>query len=323
MKLPQTPSFNLEGKTALVTGASSGIGLACATALGLAGAHVVCAARSAGKLGALAQAMRTQGLSAEKLKLDITDIKATALAIAALPKLDIYVNSAGLARHGPALDTEDADFDEVSKINWKAAYFSAREAASKMIAGGKGGSIITISSQMAHVGGIDRAVYCGTKHAVEGMTKAMAIEWGKHGIRINTICPTFIKTPLTQSTFEDPERVAWIKSKIKLGRIGEVEDIMGPVVFLASDASALITGASILVDGWLDRRIGNLHELERLFTTLEGVSRLHNRNYQRYLGRQGHWCSKPLLFLRYSGAHAHGCAARQSSSDCFNHGNSS
>ncbi|MEL6920596.1 MAG: SDR family oxidoreductase, partial [Pseudomonadota bacterium] len=127
--------------------------------------------------------------------------------------------------------------------------FSAREAARKMIAGGDGGSIITISSQMGHVGGIDRTVYAASKHAVEGMTKAMAIEWGGHGIRVNTICPTFVRTPLTKSTFDNPERVAWIKSKIKLGRVGEVEDMMGPVVFLASDASALITGTSILVDG--------------------------------------------------------------------------
>ena len=102
---------------------------------------------------------------------------------------------------------------------------------------------------MAHVGGIDRAVYCATKHAVEGFTKAMAIEWGPHQVRVNTICPTFIRTELTASTFANPERRAWIEEKIKLGRVGEVEDIMGPVVFLASDAAALITGTSLLVDG--------------------------------------------------------------------------
>jgi len=118
-----------------------------------------------------------------------------------------------------------------------------------MIAGGKGGSIINISSQMGHVGGIDRTAYAASKHAIEGMTKSMAIEWGLHGIRVNTICPTFIRTPLTESTFQNPERAAWIKSKIKLGRIGEIEDVMGPAVFLASDASGLVTGTSILVDG--------------------------------------------------------------------------
>ena len=114
---------------------------------------------------------------------------------------------------------------------------------------GRPGSLINISSQMAKVGGIDRAVYCATKHAVEGFTKAMAIEFGPLGIRVNTICPTFILTPLTKSTFDNPERRAWIEGKIKLGRVGEVEDIMGAVAFLASDASALVTGTSLLVDG--------------------------------------------------------------------------
>ncbi|MEM1378519.1 MAG: SDR family oxidoreductase [Pseudomonadota bacterium] len=247
--LPKTPSFRLDGKTALVAGASSGIGLACAVALAEAGAHVVCAARSADKLAAAVDAMTAAGFSASAVSLDITDLDATASAIAALDRLDVYVNSAGLARHSPGLDTTEDDFDAVADINWKAAHFSSREAARKMIAGGGGGSIITISSQMGHVGGVDRTVYAASKHAVEGMTKAMAIEWGEHGIRVNTICPTFVRTPLTEQTFDNPERVAWITSKIKLGRVGEVEDMMGPVVFLASDASALITGTSILVDG--------------------------------------------------------------------------
>ena len=111
------------------------------------------------------------------------------------------------------------------------------------------GSIIAISSQMAHVGGIERSVYCATKSAVEGFTKAMAIEWGPHKVRINTICPTFIRTALTEATFNQPERIKWIEDKIKLGRVGEVEDIMGAVVFMASDAASLITGTSLLVDG--------------------------------------------------------------------------
>lgn len=113
----------------------------------------------------------------------------------------------------------------------------------------KPGSLINVSSQMGLVGGIDRAVYCASKHAVEGFTKAMAIEWGRHGIRVNTLCPTFIRTPLTEGTFADAKRVAWLTEKIKLGRVGEVEDIMGAVAFLASDASALVTGTSLLVDG--------------------------------------------------------------------------
>lgn len=249
MHLPQTPSFRLDGKTALVAGASSGIGFGCAVALAQAGAHVLCAARSTDKLGEAVSAINAKGWSAEALTLDLADVPATSAAISALATLDIFVNSAGLARHAAAMDTSEEDFEVVSNLNWKAAHFSAREAARKMIAGGKGGSIVTISSQMGHVGGIDRSVYSASKHAIEGMTKSMAIEWGPERIRVNTICPTFVRTPLTESTFANQERVDWITSKIKLGRVGEVEDIMGATVFLASDASALITGTSILVDG--------------------------------------------------------------------------
>jgi NAD(P)-dependent dehydrogenase (short-subunit alcohol dehydrogenase family) len=249
MKLPHTPSFRLDGRVALVAGASSGIGLGCAVALTEAGAHVICAARKQEQLEQVVSAIKARGYSAEALLLDITDLKAVAQAFAGLQRLDIYVNSAGLARHSAALDTVEADFDSVMAINWKAAHFSAREAARKMIEGARGGSIITISSQMGHVGGVDRAVYSASKHAVEGMTKAMAIEWGPHSIRVNTICPTFIRTPMTEPTFSNPERLAWIKSKIKLPRVGEVEDVMGATVFLASDAAAMITGSALMIDG--------------------------------------------------------------------------
>lgn len=249
MGLPRTPSFRLDGRRALVAGASRGIGLGCAAALAEAGAHVICAARSADDLDSAVEAINAAGFSAEALLLDITDLDAARSAITALGALDIFVNSAGIARHAPARETTPENFDTVMNTNLRAAYFATIAAAEVMIAGGKGGSIINISSQMGYVGGIDRTAYAASKHAVEGMTKSMAIEWGSHGIRVNTICPTFIRTPLTESTFKDPERVAWIKSKIKLGRVGEVEDVMGPAVFLASDASALMTGTSILVDG--------------------------------------------------------------------------
>ncbi len=131
----------------------------------------------------------------------------------------------------------------------RGAYFLTRAVGKALIAAGKPGSLINISSQMAYVGGIDRAVYCATKHAVEGFTKAMAIEWGQHGVRVNTICPTFIRTPLMEQTLANPERVKWIEEKIKLGRIGEVEDVMAAVAFLASDAAAMITGTALRVDG--------------------------------------------------------------------------
>jgi NAD(P)-dependent dehydrogenase (short-subunit alcohol dehydrogenase family) len=249
MTLPRTPSFRLDGKRALVTGASSGIGLAAAVALAEAGAHVVLAARSADKLAAVVEEIEAKGMSAEMLALDVSDVAATEDAIARAEPFDVLVNSAGVARHSPALDTTEGDFDLAMGLNLRGAYFLTRAVAERLIASGRPGSLINISSQMAHVGGIDRAVYCASKHAVEGFTKSMAIEWGPRQIRVNTICPTFILTPLTQSTFDNPERAAWIKEKIKLGRPGEVEDIMGAVVFLASDASALVTGASLLVDG--------------------------------------------------------------------------
>jgi len=249
MTLPRTPSFRLDGRRALVTGASSGIGLGCAVALAEAGAHVVMAARGRERLDAAVAAVVEAGFSAEAVTLDIADIAGMREALAPLGSFDVLVNSAGLARHSPALDTDPADYDAVMDANVRGAYFLAVGVAKGMAQAGRGGSIITISSQMAHVGGVDRAVYCASKHAVEGMTKAMAIEWGPHKIRVNTVCPTFIRTPLTEPTFSNPERVAWIEEKIKLGRVGEVEDIMGGVLFLASDAAALVTGTALLVDG--------------------------------------------------------------------------
>ena len=193
--------------------------------------------------------MQTNGMNARMAVVDISDIQATSQLIKEQAPFDVLVNSAGLARHTPATETTEADFDAVADLNFKAAYFLTQAVASQLIAASRPGSMINISSQMAHVGGVDRAVYAATKHAVEGFTKSMAIEWGKFGIRVNTICPTFIITPLTKQTFDRPERRAWVESKIKLGRVGEVEDIMGAVQFLASDASALVTGSSLLIDG--------------------------------------------------------------------------
>lgn len=248
MSLPRTPSFRLDGKSALVTGASSGIGLGAAVALAEAGAAVICAARGLDRLQAVVGEMRAAGLVADPLQLDIADAQALRGVFAARA-FDIVVNSAGLARHSAALETEASDFDLVMGINLRGAYFLSAEAARAMIRDQKAGSIIHISSPMGHVGGIDRAVYAASKHGLEGMMKSMAIEWGRQGIRVNTICPTFIRTPLTQSTFDNPERVAWIEEKIKLGRGGEVEDVMGAVVYLASAASSLVTGSALMIDG--------------------------------------------------------------------------
>ena len=211
MKFPSTPSFDLSGKRALVTGASSGIGLACATALAEHGAEVTLAARSGNKLRAIVDGMTGEGWRAISLELDVSDVQATKAVVAENGPFDILLNSAGFAKHSPAIQTTEDDFDAVADLNIKGAYFLTSAVADGLIKRGK--------------------------------------TWGPKGIRVNTICPTFIVTPLTKQTFDRPERRAWVEDKIKLGRIGEVEDIMGAAVFLASDASALITGSALMIDG--------------------------------------------------------------------------
>jgi NAD(P)-dependent dehydrogenase (short-subunit alcohol dehydrogenase family) len=181
--------------------------------------------------------------------MDVADVAATEALVAEHGPFDILVNSAGLARHSPAVATTLDDYNQVTDLNVRGAYFLTRAVAKGLLDAGKPGSLINVSSQMAHVGGVDRGVYCATKHAVEGFTKSMAIEWGPARIRVNTICPTFIRTPLAEQTLAIPERRKWIEEKIKLGRVGEVTDVMGGVVYLASDASGLVTGSSLLIDG--------------------------------------------------------------------------
>lgn len=247
--LPKTPSFRLDGKTALITGATSGIGEGCAVALAEAGADVVLNARNQDRLEESVRLFQDQGWNARALPFDVGDIEPMQAAVEANGPFDIVVNSAGLARHSPADQTSPDDFDAVMDVNLRGAYFLMQAAARGLLKAGRAGSLINISSQMGHVGGIDRAVYCASKHAVEGFTKSMAIEFGPHGIRVNSVCPTFIRTPFTAATFDDPERMRWVTEKIKLGRVGEVEDIMGAVVYLASDASALVTGSALLIDG--------------------------------------------------------------------------
>ena len=249
MNLPASPTFRLDGKRTLIAGASSGLGLAAAVAVARAGADTVVAARRGAELEALADALRAEGCAVTPMVLDISDIEATRAAVADHGPFDVLVNSAGTARHGLMLETTPGDYDAVMGLNLRGAYFLTQAVARGLVAAGRPGSLINVSSQMGGIGGTERAVYCASKHGLEGFTKAMAIELGPHGIRVNTICPTFIRTPLSAVTLQRPEMRDWVMSKIKLDRLGELEDIMGPVLYLASDASALVTGISHLVDG--------------------------------------------------------------------------
>lgn len=248
-QLPRTPSFSLAGKRALVTGAGRGIGLGAAVALAEAGAHVVLAARTLDEVEAAAAALRAEGRSAEALSLDVADLPRMQEVIDGLPAFDVLVNNAGTNKPSGFLDVTVENFDLVMSLNVRAAYFVAQAVARGMEKAGRGGSIIHISSQMGHVGGARRSIYCASKWAMEGFSKAMAIDLAPLGIRVNTLAPTFIQTPMTRPFFEDEAFRSSVLSKIKLGRIGEVEDLMGAIVFLASDASALMTGSSLVVDG--------------------------------------------------------------------------
>ncbi len=249
MDLPRTPSFRLDGRRALVTGAGRGLGLACAAALASAGAEVWLAARSSAEVEVAAAALRARGDRAHALVLDVTDTAAVADLIGGRGPFQVLVNNAGGNRPKPFEDVTEDDVDMLLALNTKAAFFVARAVASGLKQAGLAGSIVQMSSQMGHVGGVHRSIYCATKHALEGMSKALALELGPHGIRVNSVCPTFIDTPMTHDWLAMPEFRTQVLSKIPLGRVGRVEDVMGAVLFLASDAAALITGSALMVDG--------------------------------------------------------------------------
>lgn len=247
--LPRTPSFRLNGRRAVVTGAGRGIGLAAVAALAEAGADVTLIARSTDEISEAAEELIARGCRADAVSLDILDFRAVSDFFANRPAFDILVNNAGMNRPGPMTDVTLTDYDAVFDLNVKAAYFVAQACARKLIADRRPGSLIHMGSQMGHVGGVSRSLYCGTKWALEGMNKAFALDLAQYRIRSNTIAPTFIETPMTRPFFQDAAFKASVLEKIKLGRLGTVEDIMGAVVFLASDAAALVTGTSLIVDG--------------------------------------------------------------------------
>ena len=249
MSLPITPSFRLDGRRALVTGAGRGIGLALAAALAEAGAAVTLAARTAGEIEAVAAAIRAAGGEAEAAVLDVADLAAVADLFDKRPAFHILVNNAGTNRPKPMLEVSEADYDAVLDLNLKSAFFVAQGCVRRMLAEGVAGSLIHIGSQMGHVGGPNRSLYCASKWALEGMSKAFALDLAAANIRSNTIAPTFIETPMSKPFLDDPAFKALVVAKIKLRRIGTVEDLMGAAVFLASDASALVTGTSLIVDG--------------------------------------------------------------------------
>jgi NAD(P)-dependent dehydrogenase (short-subunit alcohol dehydrogenase family) len=241
--------FRLDGKTALVTGAGRGIGRACALALAAAGAELVLVSRTERELDEVAAEIASRAGTAQPLVLDVTRSDAVRDAIAGLSRLDILVNNAGLNRPQPFLEVDEPTLDLLLGLNVRAAFLVAQSVARLMVAQ-RAGVIINVSSQMGHVGSErDRTVYVMTKHAVEGLTKAMAVELAPKGVRVVSIAPTFVETPLSKPFLDDPDTRRWILDRIPLGRVGTVEEVASAVVFLASPAAALVTGSSLLVDG--------------------------------------------------------------------------
>ncbi len=243
-------SMRLDGRRALVTGAGRGIGLACAEGLAEAGAHVTLLSRTRSELERAAEAIEAAGGQADVLVCDCTDADAVSEVIGGAPgSWGVLVNNAGTNVPQTFLEVTREAFEKIMRINVTGAFFVAQTVAAKMAAAGEGGSIVNMSSQMGHVGGGRRSVYCASKHAMEGMTKAMAIDLAPHRIRVNTVCPTFILTPMTAAFLDDEAFHADTLGRIPLGRLGEPQDVSGAVVFLASDASSLITGSALRVDG--------------------------------------------------------------------------
>lgn len=254
MQLPDFPSARLDGLRALVTGASGGIGAGAAVALARAGAEVLLVARRLAPMQEICAQLAAEGARARALQLDVTDRAAVRAALAGEPAFDVLVNNAGIAIRQGFLDLEDDALDAMIDLNLRAAVTVSQAVVRGMLAAGRRGAIIHIGSQAGHRASPQRAGYVATKHALEGLTKAMALELGAHGIRTNSICPTMVATPMTETLRANPKILQATERMIPLGRVLEVSDLGGAIVFLASPASAMINGVSLMVDGGMTVR---------------------------------------------------------------------
>ena len=254
MNYPKLPSFRLDGKRALVTGAGRGIGMGASIALAESGANVTLVSRTEKELKDLTDHINNQGFKGSYEVLDVNNEDEVSNFINNAEPFDILINNAGTNRPAKLIDTKIEDFDYVMSLNVRSVINLTKLIVKKMLDSNIKGSIINVSSQMGHVGGPNRTTYCSSKFAIEGFTKSLAIELGPDGIRVNAICPTFIQTPMTEPFLKDEDFKKTTIGMIPIGRLGKVTDLMGPFVFLASEASSLMTGSSILVDGgWTAR----------------------------------------------------------------------
>jgi NAD(P)-dependent dehydrogenase (short-subunit alcohol dehydrogenase family) len=242
----------LDGRHALVTGAGRGIGRAVALALAELGAAVTLSARSESELREVAAQIEAAGGRAWARTADVRDEEAVARLVAAADEaapLSVLVNAAGLNRTGAAETYASADWDLLMEVNVRGTFLACRALGRRLRERGAGGRIVNVSSQMGVVGYPGRAAYCASKHAVNGLTKALAVEWAPHGIAVNAVAPTFIRTPLTEPMLADPEFAAEVQRRLPGGEIGEVEDVAGAIAYLASDRARLVTGHVLAVDG--------------------------------------------------------------------------